>query len=167
MTDPNHARLGITSEQAAAGVNALGDAIKTAQPSGAELFGRRTDADVVAYKNSDRPGVLLCREHGDGWLGLTPVTADDLPDGGLCTWWLTTETPCGRDVLIPAPVEETHVVADNSNDPEHVDDCPGCEVGIEHATHCPTPETHNWGCGCPTDERRAPIVEQPADGSRP
>jgi hypothetical protein len=18
--------------------------------------------------------------------------------------------------------------------------------------HCPTPETHNWGCGCPTDK---------------
>lgn len=25
-----------------------------------------------------------------------------------------------------APVEETHVVADDSDDPEHVDDCPSC-----------------------------------------
>ncbi|MGW4703741.1 hypothetical protein [Streptomyces sp. NPDC004285] len=48
-------------------------------------------------------------------------------------------------------VEETHVVADDSDDPEHIDDCPGCEVGIEHTEHCPSPETHNWGCGCPTD----------------
>jgi hypothetical protein len=24
--------------------------------------------------------------------------------------------------------EETHVVADDSDDPEHVDDCPGCEA---------------------------------------
>ena len=26
-----------------------------------------------------------------------------------------------------AAVEETHIVADDSDDPEHVDDCPGCE----------------------------------------
>ncbi|MEE4419580.1 hypothetical protein [Streptomyces bugieae] len=31
-------------------------------------------------------------------------------------------------------------------------DCPACEAGIPHTEHCPTPETHNWGCGCPTDE---------------
>ncbi|MGA5767396.1 hypothetical protein ACPC36_07930 [Streptomyces pseudogriseolus] len=24
------------------------------------------------------------------------------------------------------PAEETHVVADDSDDPEHIDDCPGC-----------------------------------------
>lgn len=29
--------------------------------------------------------------------------------------------------------------------------CPNCD-GIEHTEHCPTPETHNWGCGCPTDQ---------------
>ncbi|MFD3802610.1 hypothetical protein ACFWTC_03055 [Streptomyces sp. NPDC058619] len=34
-------------------------------------------------------------------------------------------------------------------------DCPACEVGIDHDVHCPTPESHNWGCGCPTDERPA------------
>lgn len=34
-------------------------------------------------------------------------------------------------------------------------DCPACEVGIEHDVHCPTPESHNWGCGCRTDERPA------------
>ncbi|MEU6168058.1 hypothetical protein [Streptomyces tanashiensis] len=56
---------------------------------------------------------------------------------------------------------ETHVVADDSDDPECIDDCPGCEVGIEHTEHCPTPETHNWGCGCPTDQ--APAVGQPAE----
>ncbi|MFD8545595.1 hypothetical protein [Streptomyces sp. NPDC059649] len=31
-------------------------------------------------------------------------------------------------------------------------DCPACEASIPHDEHCPTPETHNWGCGCPTDE---------------
>lgn len=34
-------------------------------------------------------------------------------------------------------------------------DCPACDAGIEHTEHCPTPETHNWGCGCPTDEAPA------------
>ncbi|MFD5678535.1 hypothetical protein [Streptomyces sp. NPDC127040] len=34
-------------------------------------------------------------------------------------------------------------------------DCPACEVGIEHDVHCPTPESHNWGCGCPTDKQPA------------
>ncbi|MGW1938992.1 hypothetical protein [Streptomyces goshikiensis] len=35
-------------------------------------------------------------------------------------------------------------------------DCPACEAGIEHTEHCPTPETHNWGCGCPTDQQPVP-----------
>ncbi|MFD6113642.1 NUDIX hydrolase [Streptomyces yangpuensis] len=42
-------------------------------------------------------------------------------------------------------------------------DCPSCEVGIEHTVHCPTPETHNWGCGCPTDEM--PVAAQREDPS--
>ena len=29
--------------------------------------------------------------------------------------------------------------------------CHECETGAAHTEHCPTPETHNWGCGCPTD----------------
>ena len=33
-------------------------------------------------------------------------------------------------------------------------DCPSCEAGIVHTEHCPTPETHNWGCGCPTDRQQ-------------
>jgi hypothetical protein len=39
--------------------------------------------------------------------------------------------------------EETHVVADDSDDPEHVDDCPGCEAftltGHRAAPPQPTP----------------------------
>lgn len=31
-----------------------------------------------------------------------------------------------REFLAADPDEETHVVADDSDDPEHVDDCPGC-----------------------------------------
>ncbi|MFH9248205.1 hypothetical protein ACH4LK_22585 [Streptomyces lydicus] len=42
------------------------------------------------------------------------------------------------------------------NGPDRADaaDCPACEAGIPHTEHCPTPETHNWGCGCPTDAMR-------------
>ncbi len=32
-----------------------------------------------------------------------------------------------------AAAEETHVVADDSDDPEHVDDCPGCEPAARPA----------------------------------
>jgi hypothetical protein len=58
--------------------------------------------EVVAYRNPDRPGVLLCREHGDGWWGLTPLTSDDLPKGGTCTYGdpADPDDVCGRDVLI-------------------------------------------------------------------
>ncbi|MEU2143593.1 hypothetical protein ABZ741_04680 [Streptomyces globisporus] len=58
------------------------------------------EPDVVAYRNTDRPGVLLCREHGAGWLGLTPLTSEDLEDGGFCTWGREYGHECGRDVLI-------------------------------------------------------------------
>lgn len=36
--------------------------------------------------------------------------------------------------------------------PEPARDCPACDAGIAHTEHCPTPETHNAGCGCPTDQ---------------
>lgn len=57
---------------------------------------------IVAYRNPDRPDVLLCREHGDGWWGLIPVTSEDLPDGGGCTYGDPADPGdvCGRDVLI-------------------------------------------------------------------
>ena len=57
------------------------------------------DEDVVAYRNPDRPDVLLCREHGMGWAGLRPLTSEDLPDGGICTYGRPSESECGRDVL--------------------------------------------------------------------
>ena len=41
-------------------------------------------------------------------------------------------------------------------------DCPSCDAGIPHDTHCPTPETHNWGCGCPTDDHPAALGTLPA-----
>lgn len=62
--------------------------------------GTVTKPEIVAYRNSERPGVLLCREHGVNWMGLEPLTSDDLPDGGLCTWRTSGADECGRDVLI-------------------------------------------------------------------
>jgi hypothetical protein len=54
---------------------------------------------VVAYR-PDRPGELLCREHGYPWFG-QPLTSNDLPDGGVCTYKLGRLLgTCGRDVLI-------------------------------------------------------------------
>ncbi|MFC8704138.1 hypothetical protein ACFUIV_18380 [Streptomyces anulatus] len=72
------------------------------------------DPEVVAYRNTDRPGVLLCREHGKGWLGLTPLTSEDLEDGGFCTWGQEYGYECGRDVLItpPAPTASLREVVD-------------------------------------------------------
>lgn len=46
-------------------------------------------------------------------------------------------------------------------------DCPACLAGTEHVApgvHCPTPETHNAGCGCPTDQPpAAQLGEQAAE----
>lgn len=69
-----------------------------------DRLGIGTPGPIVAYRNPDRPSVLLCRGHGRGW-GLTPLTSDDLPDGGLCTYGDPADPSdvCGRDVLIDSP----------------------------------------------------------------
>jgi hypothetical protein len=72
-------------------------------------FGRAFGPDflmkgpIVAYSNPGRPGVLLCLLHGNGWQGLTPLDADDLPYGGLCTYGDPADPSdqCARDVMIP------------------------------------------------------------------
>jgi hypothetical protein len=46
----------------------------------------------------------------------------------------------------------------HEEDGEEVHPHPECPVrttpgtATEATEHCPTPETHNWGCGCPTDQ---------------
>jgi hypothetical protein len=70
------------------------------------------DPEVIAYRDNCRPNVLLCREHGNGWSGMTPLTADDLPGGGICAWGRPGPNECGRDVLIPV----------NEPDPTTTDD---------------------------------------------
>ncbi|CAM5591120.1 hypothetical protein [Streptomyces purpurascens] len=54
--------------------------------------------DVVAFHDPERPTALWCRKHGARWWGLTGLTSDDLPDGGVCG-------ECGVDVLIPQEVQ--------------------------------------------------------------
>lgn len=53
-------------------------------------------APAVAYRDP------LRREHGRRWWGLDPLTAEDLPEGGICTQEMPVKgEQCGRDVLIP------------------------------------------------------------------
>lgn len=56
-------------------------------------------APVVAYRDPRNPRVLLCRDHGRKWHGVVPLTADDLPDGGICVFGRLSSFECGRDVL--------------------------------------------------------------------
>lgn len=53
------------------------------------------EAPVVAYRSRDSRS-LYCTAHSGELFGLSyePVTAEDLPDGGICTY-----PDCGRDVL--------------------------------------------------------------------
>lgn len=102
------------------------------------MIARRTQAPapqpdpVVAYRNPDRPDVLLCREHGDGWQGLVALTSDDLPDGGVCTYGRPSATECGRDVLAPwtAPQPECRCEGDATDNGAQIHEpgCPGLPV---------------------------------------
>lgn len=83
-----------------------GDEFTEDDTAALESLRRLANGSVVAYRNPSRPGVLLCREHGDGWAGLTALHAHDLPDGGTCTYGDPAAGPaagpahaCGRDVL--------------------------------------------------------------------
>jgi len=58
-------------------------------------------------------------------------TDRDLTEGSFM--WLNlaegmSATFCPARLTPVDDVEETHVVADDSDDPEHIDDCPGCAV---------------------------------------
>jgi hypothetical protein len=73
------------------------------QPCSACEFKARMAAEtarIVAYRDPHSPRTLLCREHGERWQGVYPVTAEDLPDGGTCTFGRLSSLECGRDVLI-------------------------------------------------------------------
>jgi hypothetical protein len=54
---------------------------------------------IVAYRVPHNVTVLLCRQHSHVVPGTTPVTAQELPEGGICTFGRFTSLECGRDVL--------------------------------------------------------------------
>ncbi|MBL3664468.1 hypothetical protein JL475_00210 [Streptomyces sp. M2CJ-2] len=61
----------------------------------------------------------------EGHCGYVP---DETPTAA-CGRPASMATPCSAgDHCCKGPAEEAHVVADDSDDPEHVDDCPGCEA---------------------------------------
>ncbi|MET9142411.1 hypothetical protein [Streptomyces sp. NPDC004042] len=71
---------------------------------------RRADNDpdrIVGYQS--RGGRLLrCLAHHPGRAVIEsgdfrPVTSEDLPNGGLCTYPLSLDERCGADVLVPQP----------------------------------------------------------------
>ncbi|MFJ6667455.1 hypothetical protein [Streptomyces sp. NPDC091383] len=55
-----------------------------------------------------------------------PRDSEDWDDDIWAAWWRTAERVHG-DTASPTAVE-AHIVADDSDDPEHTDDCPGCET---------------------------------------
>ena len=67
------------------------------QPSAGEQQNETPEAEapVVAYRSRDSRS-LYCTAHAGELFGLSyePVTAEDLPDGGICMY-----PDCGRDVL--------------------------------------------------------------------
>lgn len=74
----------------------------TTPPAGGAPQPKEADgARVVAYRSA-LPGAwsIYCTRHTDGLgTGVTPLTSEDLPDGGVCA-------ACGVDVLIPPQPKE-------------------------------------------------------------
>ncbi|WP_439947220.1 hypothetical protein [Streptomyces sp. BBFR109] len=118
---------------------------------------RRTDSDpdrIVGYQS--RGGRLLrCLAHHPGRAVIEsgdfrPVTSEDLPNGGLCTYPLSLEERCGADVLIPQPAAGAR--QDEAQKPaaaaQHLggnaEDCPTCQAtGFDKLTYpwlCPGPD---------------------------
>ncbi|MFG2670826.1 hypothetical protein [Streptomyces sp. NPDC048445] len=91
-------------------------------------------ATVVAYRDPRNSRVLLCREHGEQWQGVVPVTSEDLPDGGICTFGRLSSLTCGRDVLATSDTET------EARRPTTGDRCPGfCIPCMTDEPHHPAP----------------------------
>jgi hypothetical protein len=96
---------------------------------------------LIGYTNDEAPAKaaaeawLRSQAEVTGRLEWEPWgTATAMPDG-YDAWFELIEhhddgIPTGPGLIVRhrAAAEETHVVADDSDDPEHVDDCPGCEA---------------------------------------
>ncbi|MEW1700925.1 hypothetical protein ACIQCR_34820 [Streptomyces sp. NPDC093249] len=53
---------------------------------------------IAAYRHPDLAGALFCVEHGQGWEGLIPMTASEVPSIiAFCSWATDDDmTVCGR-----------------------------------------------------------------------
>ncbi|MHB9862156.1 hypothetical protein [Streptomyces sp. YIM S03343] len=108
-------------------------------------IGLKEEIDRLRRQNGFLLRALAAKDakSGDADKALREFLAAD-PDGDE-TADFTGSRPCGHDdyhdphpwherpgIWCPgisvADDEETHVVADSSDDPEHIDDCPGCET---------------------------------------
>jgi hypothetical protein len=92
------------------------------------------DADFIAHARTDVPALLA---------EVRRLRSRTLTEGEYNAAWHAVEGAAGEEGADPGTVlhavldrlrigwqdtEETHVVADDSDDPEHLDDCPGCET---------------------------------------
>lgn len=81
----------------------------------------------------------------DGKLQVVGLRVGQYPDHVVAYFgdWLVMDLE-GQFTVRSAPVAEEQPAAPRAN-------CPACAASIEHDVHCPSPESHNWGCGCPSD----------------
>lgn len=76
----------------------------------------RSQKDEVGRLEWEPWGTVTAMPDGyDAWFELVEHHDDGIPTGP------------GLIVRRRTPAEETHVVADDSSNPEHIDDCPGCD----------------------------------------
>jgi hypothetical protein len=112
-------------------VRRLGDALATVREQAIHWAAETTDAKLAVEPDHNRASALYeLLLHLRGQLPCTCART-----GGLhakdCRKYVPGHELISRRNALAAyrrerPAEETHVVADDSDDPEHIDDCPGC-----------------------------------------
>lgn len=101
LRNPRKVKTVTASAAASEEAEAVGMPVPAEQPS--------TEQSAIAYCDPHNSQVLLCREHSQGRPTLMPLSAEDLPDGGVCTFGRLNSDECGRDVFItntPAEADE-------------------------------------------------------------
>lgn len=88
------------------------------------------------------------------------MTSDDCTcgDAGACF------VPAGHYRDCPQ-YEETHIVTDDSEDPEHADDCPGCMTCPSPCGVCPRADNINGRCYCDEEDTVPAHYGDPVTGT--